>query len=195
MHGSSGPWPLSCCPRSGRAILKPCRGSCTKWRPSAGCSIPTWSVAHDAGEVEGQYFLAMEYLDGTDLARIVQAHAPLTVADACEVGRQTALGLQYAHEHGLVHRDVKPSNLMLTKEGTVKVLDLGLARLSGEGPDGAETGESGVAGEMTGSGQIVGTGDYLAPEQAIDSHAVDIRADIYALGCTLYKLPTGLRPF
>jgi serine/threonine protein kinase len=151
--------------------------------------------AHDAGEVEGQYFLAMEYLDGTDLAKLVHAHTPLAVADACEMVRQTALGLQYAHEHGLVHRDVKPSNLMLTREGAVKVLDLGLARLTSGEPEGAETCEVGEAGEMTASGQIVGTGDYLAPEQAIDSHAVDIRADIYALGCTLYKLLAGRAPF
>ena len=100
--------------------------------------------------------------------------------------RQAALGFQYAHENGLVHRDVKPSNLMLTRQGQVKILDLGLALLRAD--------ES-LGREMTGEGQMMGTADYIAPEQATDAHSVDIRADIYSLGCTLYKLLTGQAPF
>ena len=100
--------------------------------------------------------------------------------------RQAAVGLQDAHEHGLIHRDIKPSNLMLSTDGVVKVLDLGLARLSSDQPQ---------ADEATGSGQIIGTGDYLAPEQASRPHEVDIRADVYGLGCTLYKLLAGRAPF
>ncbi len=95
------------------------------------------------------------------------------------------MGLQYVHERGLIHRDLKPSNLMLTPQGIVKILDLGLARFHFEKPE----------EEMTNSGQAMGTADYMAPEQASDSHAVDIRADIYSLGCTLYKLLAGCAPF
>jgi len=147
---------------------------------------PNLVRAHDAGEVDGQLYLAMEYLDGADLSRVVRNHGPLAVADACEVVRQTAQGLQCAHEHGLVHRDVKPSNLMLTTEGQVKVLDLGLARLTSEPPKG---------NDVTGTCQVVGTGDFIAPEQAQDTRHADVRSDIYSLGCTLYFLLAGRGPF
>ncbi|HQU41564.1 MAG: hypothetical protein B7Z73_07375 [Planctomycetia bacterium 21-64-5] len=142
--------------------------------------------ALDAGEHDGTHYLVMEYVDGLDLSHVVKRHGPLAVADACELVRQTAAGLQSAHEHGLVHRDVKPSNLMLTAAGQVKVLDLGLALLLAEQPGGDE---------LTGTSQMMGTADYCAPEQVGDSHTVDIRADIYSLGCTLYKLVTGHAPF
>lgn len=141
--------------------------------------------AHDAGEIEGTHFLVMEYVAGCDLSQLVKEHGPLSIADACEAIRQAALGLQEAHEHGMVHRDIKPSNLMLTEKGQVKVLDLGLALLAGQ------TGGH----ELTSTGQIMGTVDYMAPEQGGDSHRVDIRADIYSLGATLYKLLTGDAPF
>ena len=148
--------------------------------------------AMDAGEEDGMHFLVMEYVEGLDLSQLAKNTGPLPVADACELVRQAALGLAEAHEHGLVHRDIKPSNLMLAKpkkkkgEPTVKILDLGLALLSEAlAPD---------AGGLTTSGQMMGTIDYMAPEQGGDSHQVDIRADIYSLGATLYRLLTGIAP-
>ncbi len=142
--------------------------------------------AMDAREVKGIRFLVTELVKGSDLSEVVRRVGPLPVADACELIRQAALGLECVHQHDLVHRDVKPSNLMLTFEGQVKLLDLGLARFqSGQQPD----------DEMTGTGQALGTIDYMAPEQTTDTHNVDIRADIYSLGCTLYKLLSGHAPF
>jgi serine/threonine protein kinase len=143
--------------------------------------------AYDAGEVEGIHFLVMEYLEGADLSLVVRRAGPLNVADACEVIRQSAVGLEYAHQQGLVHRDVKPSNLMLTTAGQVKLLDLGLARVSHQSVP--------SAAELTDTGQMMGTFDYMAPEQVIDTHRVDIRADVYSLGATLYKLLCGVVPF
>ena len=142
--------------------------------------------AYDAREIDGQLVLAMEFVEGLDLGRIVRRLGRLAAADACELARQTALALQVACEHGLVHRDIKPSNLMLTPQGQLKLLDLGLARFHAE-PAAEE--------EMTGTGQAIGTADYMAPEQASDSHTVDIRADVYGLGATLYKLLSGRAPF
>jgi serine/threonine protein kinase len=128
----------------------------------------------------------MELLDGLDLDQVVRRCGPLRVADACEVVRQASLGLQCAHEHHLVHRDIKPSNLMLTSSGQVKILDLGLARTDLAHAPGEE---------LTATGQALGTIDYMAPEQIAEKAAVDGRADIYSLGCTLYKLLTGNAPF
>jgi serine/threonine protein kinase len=142
--------------------------------------------ATDAGEVGGVHFLVMDLVEGIDLGKLVQQGGPLPVAEACELVRQAALGLQYAHERGLVHRDVKPSNLLLSLRGVLKVLDLGLARLV----DHQQT-----ADEVTHSGQIMGTTGYMAPEQWESGHTVDIRADLYSLGCTLYMLLTGSPPF
>ncbi|MDX1947437.1 MAG: protein kinase [Pirellulaceae bacterium] len=142
--------------------------------------------AMDAGEHDGRHYLVMEHVQGLDLGQLVRQLGPLPVAEACELIRQAAVGLSHAHQHGLVHRDIKPSNLMLTTAGQVKILDLGLALL-GE--------QSGELRELTSSGQMMGTLDYMAPEQGGDSHLVDIRADLYALGATLYKLLTGEAPF
>ena len=142
--------------------------------------------AHDAREIDGTYFLVMEYIDGLDLAELVARSGPLPIADACELIRKAACGLQCAEEHGLVHRDIKPSNLILAADGQLKILDLGLARIHTVEP---------AAEAMTAVGQLMGTPDFMAPEQVGDSHAVDIRADVYSLGCTLYMLLTGHPPF
>ena len=156
---------------------------------------PNLVLAHDAGEVEGIWFVAMELVEGLSLAEVARRCGSLRFPDACELIRQASVGLQYAHERGLVHRDIKPSNLMLTNlpasspspeegGGVVKILDFGLAL--------SATGRPGEA--MTHPGVRMGTPDYMAPEQFADSH-VDSRADIYALGCTLYTLLAGRPPF
>src|SRR5205085_5773890 len=125
------------------------------------------------------------FCDGPNLGQLVRRGGPLPVGQACEYMRQAALGLQHAHERGLIHRDVKPENLLVADSG-LKILDLGLARLLS--PDVA-------AGSLTSKTAVLGTPDYMAPEQANDSTAVDIRSDLYGLGCTFYYLLTGQVPF
>jgi serine/threonine-protein kinase len=146
--------------------------------------------ALDAKEAGDTLCLVLEYVEGIDLARLVKQRGPLPVAQACEYIRQAALALQHAHEKGLVHRDVKPGNVLLSSDGTVKLLDLGLVRLSDPEAAGLSVGT-----QLTGKGVAMGTADYLAPEQAEESRSVDIRADLYSLGCTLYFLLTGRVPF
>jgi hypothetical protein len=149
--------------------------------------------AYDAGEADGMHYLAMEFVDGVDLATLLRRTGPLPVADACAIVRQAAIGLSAAADRGVVHRDLKPSNLMLARTGLadpiVKILDFGLASLAPQhGPEGA-------AGELTRQGQILGTLEYMAPEQLAGGETVDVRADIYSLGATLYKLLTGVGPY
>lgn len=148
---------------------------------------PHLVCAFDAGEVDGRHYLVMEYVEGCDLSKLLRQHGPLPVAEACELILQAARGLQAAHARGMIHRDIKPANLILAiqefAKPRVKVLDLGLALLSqNHVPD-----QSGLASAAL----IMGTVDFMAPEQAADSHAVDARADVYGLGATLYALLTG----
>jgi len=152
---------------------------------AARLSHPNIVTAFDAEQVRDAHFLVMEFVPGKSLAQVIQERGRLPVALACEYVRQVALGLQHAYEQGMVHRDIKPANLMVTNGGRVKILDFGLARLASELPGGAATQE----------GYVLGTPDYIAPEQAEDSRQADIRADIYSLGCTLYHLLTGRPPF
>jgi len=142
--------------------------------------------ADHASKIEGRLVLVMEFIEGKNLSELVRSQGPLPIADACEVVCQAAKGLQYVHEQGLVHRDIKPSNLMLTRDGQVKVLDLGLACFRTRQPD---------VEDVTGAGFAVGTADYMAPEQVTDSQSADTRADVYGLGCTLYRLLSGRAPF
>jgi serine/threonine protein kinase len=148
-------------------------------------------AAHDAGEIDDKHYLVMELVDGIDLSELMRRVGPLNSADACELIRQAAVGLQHAHGRGMVHRDIKPSNLMLARtedgEPLVKVLDMGLALLDDQ--------QTAARRELTTTGQMMGTLDYMAPEQGSDSHVVDIRADIYSLGATLFKLLCGKSPF
>jgi hypothetical protein len=169
-------------------------------KAAGALSHPNIVHAYDAEQAGDSHFLVMEYVEGTTLARLVEREGPLPVARACDAIRQAARGLQRAHEHGLVHRDIKPHNLMLTPQGVVKILDFGLARLVREAaPSSPATADTapGVAGApgLTQLGMVMGTADYMAPEQADNAHTADIRADIYSLGCTLYFLLTGQPPF
>jgi serine/threonine protein kinase len=155
--------------------------------------------AYDAGPAGATHFLAMEYVEGTDLGKLVKQGGPLPVQQACEYIRQAALGLQHAHARGLVHRDIKPHNLIMSvRDGLIKVADLGLARLPRTTNAEFTAALSGAMGSGTltpANAVMMGTVDYLAPEQALDFHAADIRADIYSLGCTFYYLLTGQPPF
>ncbi|MFH1922608.1 MAG: serine/threonine-protein kinase, partial [Planctomycetota bacterium] len=148
-------------------------------------------TAFDAGEADGIYFLVMEHIDGQDLAHVVAERGPLPVGEAVEYVIQAARGLEYAHRQGVVHRDIKPGNLLLDSEGTVKVLDMGLARMDRP----ARAADPTAPDALTQSGQVMGTYDYMAPEQAQDTHSADHRADIYSLGCTLFRLLTGRKPY
>ncbi len=167
-------------------------------KAAAMLSHPNIVTAYDAEQVDDRHLLVMEFVEGRNLADEVKVGGPLGVSEACDYIRQAALGLQHAHEQGMVHRDIKPHNLMLTPAGQVKILDFGLASLVvdevvEEIGDGYDT--STTAASLTKDGTVIGTPDYIAPEQVTDAHAADIRSDIYGLGCTLYCLLTGRPPF
>jgi len=142
----------------------------------------------DFDEEQNVHYFVMEFVEGTDLQVMVKQRGPLPYREAAEYIRQAADGLAHAHDVGLVHRDIKPANLLVDTRGTVKVLDMGLARFD---EDDSTKASLTVAHEEN----VLGTADYLAPEQALNSHTVDRRADIYSLGCTLYFILTGHPPF
>lgn len=148
---------------------------------------PHLARCYEAGVHEGIYYIAMEFIPGRSLSQLVKAEGPLTVPRAARLFAEICLGLEHAHGQGLIHRDLKPSNIMITPNDHAKVLDMGLAIVQGEMAD-----DHTIVG---GRGIVVGTMDYLAPEQAEDSFNVDARADIYSLGCTLYYVLTGQPPF
>jgi len=146
-------------------------------------------MAFDADESDRGPFLVMEFIDGRDLASEVFQGGPLSVSDAVDCLLQAARGLEYAHAQGIVHRDIKPGNILRDTSGVIKVADLGLARLSDA------SGKSRSNTSLTQAGGIVGTLDYMPPEQALDSSAIDHRVDIYALGCTLHFLLLARPPY
>jgi serine/threonine-protein kinase len=165
-------------------------------RAAAQLSHPNIVTLFEVTQVEDTPLLVMEYVEGTNLGRLVEQSGPLPVRQACDCIRQAALGLQHAHERGLVHRDVKPANLLLTApsparasagQGVVKVLDLGLARLPRRPAD--------ADSSLTEPGCLMGTADFMAPEQGRDARTADARADVYSLGCSLYYLLTARLPF
>jgi len=156
-------------------------------RAVATLDHPNIVRAHDIDHDGDMHFLVMEYVEGAALQDVVRKRGPLSVARAAHYVRQAAVGLDHAHIAGLVHRDIKPGNVLVDRSGTVKILDMGLARFfHDEGDDITKKFDENC---------VLGTADYCAPEQALNSHAVDIRADIYSLGATFYFLLTGRTPF
>jgi len=148
---------------------------------AAGLSHPNIVSIYDRGEAEGTYYIAMEYLDGRSLKELLVARGPMPIADAIAFTRQILTALRFAHRKGLVHRDIKPHNVMADADGRLKVTDFGIAR-------------AGAASQMTEAGSIIGTAQYLSPEQARGA-AVDQRSDLYSVGVVLYEMLTGTVPF
>jgi len=154
-------------------------------RAAAALSDPNIVRIYDLANEEDVHYMVMEYVEGIDLQELVLRDGPLPVERALKYLRQAATGLKHAHDRNIVHRDVKPSNLLANSKDEIKVLDLGLVLMH----------ESDESLTLLHNDRVMGTADYLSPEQAIDSHEVDSRADIYSLGCTLYFLLTGRPPF
>jgi eukaryotic-like serine/threonine-protein kinase len=155
-------------------------------RAVAAIDHPNIVHAYDIDQDESLHFLVMEYVDGASLQELVKKSGPLSVLRACHYIHQSAIGLDHANRAGLVHRDIKPGNILVARDGAVKILDMGLARFFNDEED--------ILTRKFDE-NVLGTADYLAPEQAIDSHTVDIRADIYGLGATFYFMLTGKTPF
>ena len=152
-------------------------------RACAQLDHPNIVRAYDFAEASGRYYIVMEYIDGIDLQHLVQRDGVLSSAEAIDILSQACEGLAHAHQRGIIHRDIKPANLLLRTDGMLKVSDLGLARI-GLSELGAQHNQ-----------RLMGTADFVAPEQAIDSHNIDARADIYSLGATLFYLLTGRPPY
>ena len=162
-------------------------------RAAARLTHPNIVTAFDAEHAGDLHFLVTEYVDGRSLEQWVQQQGVLSVAQACSAIRQVCSGLQHAHHHGMIHRDIKPQNLMQAKNGKIKILDFGLARLEQHAEKVSQTAKTELS--LTAVGMVLGTPDYMAPEQAADSSSADARSDIYSLGCTLFFLLAGRAPF
>ncbi|NQV27685.1 MAG: serine/threonine protein kinase [Rhodopirellula sp.] len=173
-------------------------------RVAATLEHPNIVRSYDADQTGGVHFLVMEYVRGRNLHQIARTSGPLPLSQAVDCIRQSAVGLQHAHEHGIVHRDIKPGNLLLDDRGIVKVLDLGLAHVDESFQEGTSESDSKNKDsgrpyvsrmEPTAAGTILGTASFMAPEQSLDAHLVDFRSDVYSLGCTFYFLLTGDTPY
>ncbi len=162
-------------------------------RAAAKLSHPNIVAAFDAEQAGDVHFLVMEFIAGKSLLQLVQERGPLPVQECCDLIRQACLGLQHAHEQGMVHRDITPQNLMVTPPGQLRILDFGLARLECQSGDVSPTTKTAM--NLTAVGMVLGTPDFMAPEQLADARSADARSDIYSLGCTLFFLLTGKTPF
>jgi serine/threonine protein kinase len=147
-------------------------------------------AGYELGEAQGRPYLVFEYVGGADLGRIIAEHGPLQVPAAIEISKRVADGLAYLHQKGIVHRNLKPQNILVNVQGAVKIANLTMAM-----EDDARAFLGGHERNLTVTGQVIGSPDYIAPEQAVDSHAIDGRADLYSLGCTLHHLLTGRPPY
>src|SRR5271169_5584026 len=153
-------------------------------RALAKLSHPNIVALHEFGHVDGLHYFMMEFVDGLNLRQLEQA-GRLSAREALQIIPQICEALQFAHDEGIVHRDIKPDNILIDKKGRVKIADFGIAKLLGRAPEELS---------LTGTGQVMGTLGYMAPEQLQEAHAVDHRADIYSLGVVFYEMLTGKLP-